>query len=189
MCGRYAMFTGDEYDEIRRVIEKMNQNYTAAEYRIGEIYPTNTVPVLIQQEKPDLMTWGFPNFKKKGSIINARSETALEKKMFYQPLLHRRCVIPSTGFYEWSQNKPKTKYLFQIPQQHVLYMAGIYHEYQGKNRFVILTTQANDSIAEIHNRMPLILLPDKLTRWIEDTDFALSYLHAIPPELEKIPVK
>ena len=95
MCGRYAMFTGDEYDEIRRVIEKINQNYTAAEYRIGEIYPTNTVPVLIQQEKPDLMTWGFPNFKKKGSPRDG--QCCLGRSLFrdyFRPLVNLNKILP-----------------------------------------------------------------------------------------------
>ena len=61
-------------------------------------------------ERPDAggrITWGFPGFDKKGVIFNARSETALEKKTFRDSVKERRCIIPATGFYEWSEKKDK----------------------------------------------------------------------------------
>lgn len=71
------------------------------------------------------MSWGFPKWDGKGVIINAKSETASEKNI-KQSLLQRRCVIPSTGFYEWNNaGKSKEKYLFRSETSPVLYMAGI----------------------------------------------------------------
>jgi hypothetical protein len=74
--------------------------------------------------------WGFPNFRSKsGVIINARAETALDKKTFRESLLSRRCVIPSTGFFEWTKTGAKKKYLFRETGKSLLYMAGIYNDY------------------------------------------------------------
>ena len=66
----------------------------------GEIFPTNVAPV-IKRDGVEVVKWGFPHWKNTSVIINARSETALEKKMFGKPLRERRCVVPSSGFYEW----------------------------------------------------------------------------------------
>lgn len=72
---------------------------------------------------PELLAWGFPRFDKKGVVINARAETAPDKPMFRKCLEQRRCVIPSTGFYEWAADK--TKYRFRLPGEDALYMAGL----------------------------------------------------------------
>lgn len=91
------------------------------------------------------MQWGFPRFQGKGLLINARVEAILDKKTFRDSVLHRRCVIPAHHFYEWCKNKEK--YTFQSPKQDAtLFMAGCYQIYNGQNRFVILTTQANASV-------------------------------------------
>jgi putative SOS response-associated peptidase YedK len=131
------------------------------------------------------MTWGFPQWDKKGVTINARSETAAEKKMFAKPLVERRCVIPSTGFYEWSHDsgKPKEKYLFNMDGGPMLYMAGLYTTFanSGKegalsDRFVILTRDANQYMNDIHNRMPVILHKNELTQWLTDYGFATQVM-------------
>lgn len=93
-------------------------------------------------------------------------------------------MIPSTGFYEWGADK--RKYLFRLPVEQTLYMAGIYREYEGIRRYVILTTAANASMKGIHDRMPVILPRDKLQMWMCDTDEAIRYLRAeMPPLLIK----
>ena len=59
------------------------------------------VVILMAEE----MSWGFPQYQKKGLLINARAETALERKMFRDSVLHRRCIIPAKQFYEWDQGR------------------------------------------------------------------------------------
>ena len=124
---------------------------------------------------------GFPNFTKKGVIINARSETAEEKRMFKTSFHERRCVIPSTGFYEW---KGKEKYHFTLPNSPTLYMAGIYNEFADENCFIILTTRANQSMKNIHDRMPVILEKNMIHDWINADDTAIHMLHQEPPILQ-----
>lgn len=179
MCGRFTLFADEDIKEINKIIKQVeakNKNI-----KTGEIYPTNTVPVLLFNNntiEADTAKWGFNGFKGNNVIINARSETVKEKRMFKSCVESRRCVIPSTGFYEWKKDKNKTKYLFNVPDTKVLYMAGIYNMFENERKFVILTTGANDSMAEIHNRMPLILKSDMIEDWIKDdkaVDFILNY--------------
>lgn len=191
MCGRYSFYTEEESQEIRRIIKSIDEKYPASMMKSGEIFPTNIAPVISHQGGnivPELSTWGFPRFgKAKGVIINARAENADERPMFKKSLHERRCVIPSTGFFEWSQSGEKVKYRFNLPGTKILYMAGIYNEFKGENRFTILTTKANNSIADVHNRMPVILLKEMVDEWILSEEFALSYLWADMPQLQREP--
>lgn len=158
MCGRYVLFSDPELAEIREIIEEVQKNQ---EIKTGEIFPTNHAPILLQENGkliPKAVKWGFPDFRGKGVIINARAETAPEKSMFRRSLEGKRCIIPSTRFYEWSHDGgPKTKYQFNLPNGGALYMAGLYNDFGGERRFVILTADANESMRDIHNRMPVVL--------------------------------
>lgn len=176
MCGRYALFCENENKEIMRIIQQVQDKI-----KIGEIYPTNPAPVILA-DGVYAYNWGFPKFGGKGVIINARAETAEEKRMFKKCVAERRCVIPSTGFYEWEN---KRKYHFTLPGNSVLYMAGIYNDFAGESRFVILTTEANASIEEIHDRMPLVLPQNMINDWISNDAAAMHILHDTPPILER----
>lgn len=188
MCGRYVLFSDPELQEIREIIEEMqSRNET---FKTGEIFPTDRAPVLIQKNSnitPEVLAWGFPNFRNKGVIINARAETVPVKPLFRNCLLTRRCVIPSTGFFEWSHNGRKTKYRFNLPGTGVLYMAGLYDEFQGKRRFTIITTTANQSMADIHNRMPVVLDSNAKDHWLKDPKAAMKLLSEVPPQLVREP--
>ena len=108
MCGRYAFFTDRELAEIDEILDQLDKDMNRDRMKTGEIFPTDLAPVLLpgrEKPRPVLMNWGFPNFRNKGVIINARSETAWDKKMFASSLRERRCAIPSTGFYEWDKDK------------------------------------------------------------------------------------
>ena len=126
----------------------------------------------------DCMAWGFPRFDGKGLLINARAESATERKTFRDSVQHRRCIIPAKGFYECDKSKEKFSYeRYDAP---FLFMAGCYNKYQDQERFVILTTEANPSVAPVHNRMPLILELEELKDWVLD-DRATEYLlHKTP---------
>lgn len=165
MCGRYCLYD-DGNEELRAILDR-----TEGDYKTGEIFPTDKAPVLIQQSgkiRPQAVAWGFPGFRGKGVIINARAETVPDKAMFRDCLLTKRCVIPSSGFFEWSHTGPKTKYQFNLPDENVLYMAGLYQDFGDKRCYVIITTAANESMAEVHNRMPVILLKGEMKKWLCD---------------------
>lgn len=185
MCGRYN-FTVEQSEEVMEILEKLNAKFQGKEARMGEVFPTNLAPILIEDAKevsPVLSTWGFPKFDGKGVIINARSETAFEKKTFRDSLLNRRCIIPSTGFYEWDSEK--RKYLFKVEGTNALYMAGLYAFYRDEMRYVILTTDANESMQEIHTRMPLVIPKNEIETWIMDYQATNELLKRVPPQLIK----
>lgn len=185
MCGRY--YIDDETSkEIEKILQDIDKKSSGKSYKTGEIFPTETVPILVAQKDnivPDLFTWGFSNFKSSGVIINARSETAFDRNMFRESLLSRRCIIPANGFYEWNNNKEKI--YFTKPDSNIIYMAGVYNAFNEEGRFVILTTNANSSIADVHDRMPLILQREELQPWLFDSNQTQNFLKQIPTALER----
>lgn len=190
MCGRYTISIDEQ--EIRDIVNAITQQHPGAEVKTGEIYPTNPAPVLLAVQdgiRPEVAVWGFPNFRSKsGVIINARAETALNKKTFRESLLTRRCVIPSTGFFEWTKDARKQKYLFRESGNPLLYMAGFYNDYGGERRYVILTTDANQSVREIHNRMPIIVHRQEIDDWVENETATQKILERVPPSLKPIAI-
>jgi len=101
MCGRY--YVDDETSrEIKKIVEELDKKLGNTKARTGEILATNDVAIIEEKGnklEPDILKWGFPNFKNKDVIINARSETAFEKPMFRTCLTSRRCIIPANGFF------------------------------------------------------------------------------------------
>ena len=163
MCGRYQ-FTAEQCEEIRQIAESIQCKYGKGSWSPGEIRPTANAPVLVAEgDAPglQLMKWGYqlPN----SLVINARAETATQKPLFRESVKTRRCLIPSTGFYEWDSRKHK--YLFTLPGEPVL------------------STAPNASMRPVHDRMPLVIPREKMQDWLIDGTAALSMLSMRPPEL------
>lgn len=143
----------------------------------GDVKPSESAPVLVRSEEGLAaadMRWGFISPKGKGLLINARSETALQKPSFSESVLHRRCIIPAAGFYEW--DKSKTQYSFFLPDRPVIFMAGCFRRYEDGDRFTILTTAANESMSQIHDRMPLILPERDIDDWLYEDGRTAEFL-------------
>ena len=92
-------------------------------------------------------------------------------------------MIPAAGFYEWNRQKEKSEFCRE--EQDELFLAGFYGEFAGENRFVILTTEANPSVAPVHGRMPLILERDEAVSWIVDDSRTGEFLHKVPGALSR----
>ena len=196
MCGRFYVDEGTAR-EIERVIRGVDLQIQ--KMRTGDIYPSQPAGILTchsRQKNPlstgsaaenspalelNEMHWGFLQYQKKGLLINARAETALERRTFRESVLHRRCVIPARHFYEWDSDKNKV--IFFREDRPVLFMAGFYNRFQEEERFIILTTQANASVSPVHNRMPVVLDESELEDWVYDDKFTEYALHKIPPKL------
>ncbi len=151
MCGRYSFRDYSEDSKAKAIVSMMERDYPG-QYKLGEIYPGDTAPAVINTNNkllPVPATFGFPGFQGNKLIINARSETAAEKKMFADSLKDRRVVLPADGFFEWSRDDKKTKYLFTLESLQTIYLCGVYKIIEGKYRFVILTRPANESMIEI----------------------------------------
>ncbi|MCD8170488.1 MAG: SOS response-associated peptidase [Clostridiales bacterium] len=143
----------------------------------GNVSPA---PVFLGIQK---MRWGFKAPGGKGLVFNARSESVLEKRMFRDSVSHRRVAVPVSWFYEWNQSKEK--YTFTREDGQVLFLAGSYSKYEDGDHFVILTTQANQSMAPVHSRMPLVLERDQVRDWIMDEDGFRGMLEQVPARLSK----
>lgn len=186
MCGRYSLFDEQDNTEVQSIIREVNEQYPGTPIKTGEIFPTNIVPIIVahgDKVQPMPCVWGFPKYNANGVIINARCETVSEKRMFSDSLYYRRCVVPSTGFYEWDSKKQK--YFFRLPGENMLYMAGLYRDYGGERRLVILTTAANASMCDVHDRMPVILTRERVQMWTHDTTESIRYIAAEMPKLQK----
>lgn len=191
MCGRYYVDddTAKEIEKlVRQVDEKMRRKDSPCKVEIAakDIHPTELAPILAASgsgTECQWQRWGFPGFRKSQVVFNARCESALEKPMFREAVLHRRAVIPAAGFYEWNQKKQK--YIFRREDGDALFLAGCYRKYEDGDRFVILTTQANASMEPVHDRMPLILERAEAVDWLLDEGVPEELLHKSSPLLER----
>jgi putative SOS response-associated peptidase YedK len=184
MCGRYVILTEEENIEIKEIINEINERFKTENnskpiYKSGEIFPTDNVPIITgdgtSKKVVNLFKWGFPNFKQtSGVIINARCETLEERPTFKNIFHSKRCLVPASGFYEWKKTEDKKeKYLIRTGNQELFYMAGLYNTFKDKNGnpftgFVIITTEANEKMSEIHNRMPIIFERKDIENWLDN---------------------
>jgi len=169
MCGRYYI-PDDDFSEIITLVDQIKEDKKGSpilgEMKLGEIFPTDIVPV-VTSKSPQLMKWGFSRFDGKGIIINARMESASEKAMFKYPYQSQRCLIPAGYYFEWKKDGSK-KQKYAIKQRKPIYMAGLYQMEKTSDipLFVILTRPALSEIEFIHDRMPVILPEDVREKWL-----------------------
>ena len=185
MCARYRVDI--DIETIKEIFAEIERRFPGVVMSMGEIFPSNIVPILTENG-PVPATWGFKRYDGKGLVINARAETAGEKPMFRKAFEKGRCVVPTTGFFEWTKDKQKIKYLFELPDEQLLYMAGLYEYIDNDLCMVVLTHPANESVAGVHERMPVILTGDQLTLWLCETDEAKQIIEMASPPLKSSPL-
>ena len=183
MCSRYYI-NDDIPDEVSALFA--GRKNPGLNWSARDIHPGEKAPI-IARDKTGIflgeMKWGFPQYSGKGLFINARAETALQKKTFGESVIYRRCVIPARHFYEWDASKNKVTFLRK--NSSVLYMAGFFNMIQDEVRFVVLTTQANQSVSPVHDRMPLILETEGVENWICDNSRTQTFLQKVPLALQR----
>lgn len=177
MCGRYS-FAPDlkivnEHYDITADPEAAAPNYNCA--------PTQLLPVISNEtpQKLEKYRWGLIPFWAKDAaignrMINARAETLAEKPAFRSAFRKRRCLIPADAFYEWfrpSQGKRKIPYRIFLRNQQVFSIAGIWESWKDAEAreirsFSIITTEPNQMMKEIHNRMPVIIPKNAEETWL-----------------------
>ena len=186
MCGRYQ-FSTEKYRTFQGILQAAQRHSGQTEENVvftGDIAPSREAPVLVAEHgrvTAVFQRWGIPGWRG-GLVINARAETVCDKPMFRRSMAGQRCVIPATGYYEW--DSAHHKYFFQRSNT-PLYLAGIYDNVDGQDCFVVLTTAPNDSVRDVHDRMPLILSHDQVRPWLTDDQAALELLTTVPPPLER----
>lgn len=159
MCGRFGYnFQNDPL--LKQLMMSMREDCDELNVlNVVDIYPSQKVPVLIEQNKPILMEWGYKKWDGKGRIINAQYEK-LKNSSFHRSQRSKRCIIPASHYYEWDKNNRK----YCIDAQNTLYFAGLYNEY---HQFVIITIPSSGSVHSIHSRMPLIFNQSNAFRYLD----------------------
>ncbi|MFT7617542.1 MAG: putative SOS response-associated peptidase YedK [Planctomycetota bacterium] len=179
MCGRFTLQNPSdvladlfELDEVPELIPRFN------------IAPTQMVAAIrngMSDEPRELamLRWGLiPFFAKDMKIgarmINSRSETASSKPSFRTAFKRRRCLIPADGFYEWRKaGTEKFPFHIHMAENKVFAMAGLYERWQSPDgntveSCTVLTTEPNDVMKSIHDRMPVILAPEDWDLWLDN---------------------
>lgn len=113
-------------------------------------------------------TWGFPSTTGR-FLINARIESAHSRPAFRDAWKERRCIVPADGFYEWTGRARERRPIRFHPPEGLLALAGLYQPPAREGeppRFVVLTTAANEDVAPVHDRMPVLLSPEEIGPWL-----------------------
>ena len=165
MCGRYTFQPTEAFYQRFNIANRLD----GLEAR-DNIAPSQLVPVIISQcpNHVMLMRWGLiPHWAKEEKtaykMINARMETLTQRPAFRSLLATNRCMIPASGYYEWKADaRGKTPYYIHPTSREFFAFAGLYDVWtnpDGKDihTFTIITTDAGGVVAELHNRMPVIL--------------------------------
>lgn len=190
MCGRFSIFADPE-----RLAERFDATLPpqglAPRYNAA---PTQDLPVILNQEADaiQLLRWGLvPFWAKDPSIgnrmINARAETLAEKPSFRNALQKRRCLVLADGFYEWQQTDDgKIPLRITLASGEPFAFAGLWETWRSPDgeslrTFTIITTEPNELLATIHNRMPALLLPEHEQLWLDDHAHQEAWLAALRP--------
>lgn len=194
MCGRFAMLM--LLDELARMFAALPANDLPFSPNYN-ICPTDNMSVVVSDagRRLILMRWGFvPHWYKTVNdgplLINARAETLAEKPAFGEACRQRRCLIPATGFYEWSKTNDGARlpwYIQRTDGQPVVF-AGIWQRWDTGDKgdaplttCAIVTTDASGPMSGIHHRMPVILTPDNWALWLgEEGKGAATLMHPAP---------
>jgi len=173
VCGRFALTITARFFE-RFDLPEASMPCTS---RLN-ISPGQPAPVIFDLDgrKAVEMQWGLvPSWAKDVKIgakmFNARSETLDEKPSFRSLLKRKRCLVPTSGFYEWKKEEVKVPYMIKVRDQEYFAMAGLYDVWQGGDgsvlsTFTIVTTAAARAMADLHDRMPVIVARDLEAEWI-----------------------
>ena len=216
MCGRYVSATPPDqlaqYFGAEAVIPPKTDDDAPAKEPTGNynVAPTQGVYTVYEsrgERRLDTFHWGLVPFWAKdpkigSKMINARAETIAEKNSFKRPFAKKRCIIPADGFYEWKkiegQKRKQPMYMTTIDGSPFAF-AGLWEVWKDKNNLdddgeplelyscTIITGQPNEKVAEVHDRMPVMLPPDAWDTWLDrdnhDIEALQDLLVPAPAEL------
>ncbi len=190
MCGRYFLNIG--WGEFRRTLSydiPISEDFYEC-FKMGEVFPTNIVPIITSEQGLTLAKWGFPMGNKKSIVINARLENLRDRMMFRDIVDRQRCIVPASAYFEWKKTsdggEEEGRYIIEKDDS-ILYMAGLYNSFSDKYTqlslwdkkvdldylaFTIITKEANEYLSNIHHRMPLILNKKEAEGWLKGEDIA-----------------
>jgi len=178
VCARYSLTSPPE--AVRTFFDAPGVDEFPPRYNIAP-----SQPVLIARNdirgvpELQLVRWGLiPSWAKdplalRSPLINARAETAGEKPAFRGALRHRRCLVPATGFYEWSGKRTaRQPHLIRLKDHELFAFGGLWESWLGADgseieTMAILTTASNAEMERLHDRMPVLIDPENFERWLD----------------------
>lgn len=206
MCGRYTLRTsGAKLAEAFGATEASPSLFPEPRFNAA---PTQSMPVVHSNEEGTgrilcLMRWGLvPSWADDTRIgnrlINARSEGVEKKPAFRAAFRRRRCLVPADGFFEWEKiGRKKQAFFITLNDGRPFAFAGLWEKWhkhdENLESFTILTTDANDLVRPLHDRMPVILAPADYDAWLnpqlQDPHQLSALLHPFPESaMQKVPV-
>ncbi len=192
MCGRFGFAKPKDQIKQRFNLERVPDNLPL----LFNIAPSQNAPVILNNFPSQLALVRFgliPAWSKEEktsySMINARAETILEKPTYKRLIKSKRCLVCADSYFEWRKTADK-KIPFRIflKNEEPFAFAGIWDSWGREEKqfysFSIITTSANKLVADIHDRMPVILDPEDESKWLQDIpmNFILSMLRPYPAE-------
>lgn len=196
MCGRFVLIT-----DLSVIAREFDIPVVSVHFSPGRnISPGQQIPAIVGSAGGNTMTsfvWGLIPFWAKdpsigAKLFNARAETIAEKPSFKNAFVKRRCLIPADGFYEWKkEGNKKIPYCFGLKSGSPFFFAGLYEHWAAPDKkrvetCTIITTQPNDVVAPIHDRMPVIVPKVARDLWLnpelQDPSKLLSILQPYPAE-------
>jgi putative SOS response-associated peptidase YedK len=193
MCGRYAVTSAPE--AIRALFGYPEQPNFPPRYNIAPTQPIAIVRLIDGKRQFALVRWGLlPSWVKDPKnfslLINARGESLTDKPAFSAAVKRRRCLVPADGFYEWKAGRTgKQPYFVRAKSGAPVAFAGLWETWMGPNgeeleTAAIVTTRANRMLADIHDRMPVIVPPEAFNLWLDcanvDVETALTLVEPAP---------
>lgn len=204
MCGRYSLAAPNPALVRERF---MLGDEVPIEPRYNIAPTQNVLAVTTDREgapRPDVLRWGLVPFWSEGPesgprMINARAETLAERPAFRDALARRRCLVIADGFYEWQPrvHGPKQPWWITRSDAEPFAFAGLWASWRPEpdapalRTCTIITTEANDALRDVHDRMPVILPRAAERAWLTDPDpgAALALLRPLPSgEVARVPV-
>jgi putative SOS response-associated peptidase YedK len=187
MCGRFGLSKEADYVKRRFRLEEIDPDFHVS-YNIA---PSQKISAIlnVNEKRLHLVKWGYiPHWMKKERpliCINARAENIMETNFFKGSFRSRRCIIPADYFFEWRKEaQGKQPYRIFRKDGDCFGLAGIWDVYQEEFTCAIITTRANELVAGLHDRMPVILRPENEREWLtgEDVEGLSRLLTPYPPE-------
>lgn len=199
MCGRFTL--DDPSATLAKILDTLNRPFIVPFFPRYtpkfNIAPTQYVPVIRQQDVV-LMRWGLvPSWSKSLTgppLFNACAETVAEKPSFRTAFKRRRCIVPASGFYEWEVIGPKEKrpHYISLTSGEPMAFAGLWETWNSPNgpleSCTIITTAANEFMAKLHDRMPVILEPEEFAPWLDPDVDPSPMLNLYSGEMTEHPV-
>ena len=176
MCGRCVVAIPPE--ELAKIIANIEVKCSVEpRYNVAPTQQVAVIRSIGDHNVLSMMKWGLiPSWAKDTKIashtINARSETVAEKPAFRIAIRYKRCIVPTSGFYEWEHaGSIKQPYFIKLANQAPMCLAGIWEHWQAPEgfeleTFSILTTSANTLVQPLHDRMPVILHKEDFDLWL-----------------------